>query len=162
MDAPKKISVKAIAIGVVVDIAGTFGSALLLGIVIGIILVFSSVPQGAPLAEASPAVEAVQKTGPLQVISLCLGLVWTLLGGGLAAWIAGRAPVLHGCIVGAIGLLLSVPAVIFLPQDAPLWSRIAGFALTIPAGTFGGYLVKLLSKPSASGMSPHQDKPIVP
>ena len=162
MDIPKKISVKAIAIGVVVDIGGTFGSALLLGIVIGIILVFSSVPQGAPPAEASPALEAIQKSGPMQVIYLCLGLAWTIFGGALAAWIAGRAPVLHGCIVGAIGLLLSVPAVIFLPQDAPLWSRIAGFALTIPAGTSGGYLVRLWKKPAASGMSPHQDKPVVP
>ena len=61
-----------------------------------------------------------------------------LCGSWLSAWIAGRAPFVHGGIVGGLGLAATVANLVMLPH--PLWLAIAG-----PAGVVLATLAGILA-----------------
>jgi hypothetical protein len=68
-----------------------------------------------------------------------------ICGGYITAWLAGRAPVRHAVIMGAIQTALTLIAWLSAGQggavpEAPLRNWVAIIALTIPAAWYGGTL----------------------
>jgi hypothetical protein len=88
---------------------------------------------------ALPNRAALQQNLPASIFlffytSLCL-----VLGAYVAAWIAGRAPVLHAVIMGAIEIVLTLMAMAHF-TDLPRRNFIVSVILTIPVAWIGGAL----------------------
>jgi hypothetical protein len=71
--------------------------------------------------------------------TLLFGTASTVLGGFLAARLARTLPYFNALAFGLLGLFLSALAV---DGNAPLWFKLIGFALTLPAALLGGHLAK--------------------
>jgi hypothetical protein len=72
-------------------------------------------------------------------IGLILGTLSTVLGGYLSARLAKSVPYYNALAFGAVSLLVGS----FTSAEVPLWARIVGLGLTLPAALLGGYLAKL-------------------
>jgi hypothetical protein len=70
--------------------------------------------------------------------ALILGTASTVLGGFLAARLAGTVPYFNALAFGMLGLVVSS----FTASDMPTWFEISGLALTLPAALVGGHLAK--------------------
>jgi hypothetical protein len=76
------------------------------------------------------------------------------VGGYVTAWIAGRAEVTHGVVLGGIGLVVSLAMALPMllgrvpappQQSMPVWYVVACFFSAITGPTLGGY-VRWVSK----------------
>ncbi len=136
MNNSRKINLKAILIGFFVDIGGTTLASFVYALIMGIILAV----QGVPPTE----IEAKMAQGPaVYLSSLVIGFVFTFLGGYVAGRIAKTAEVLHGGMVGVIGVLLGLALYTPLNFSAyPVGFTMVGFALAIPLALLGGYVAK--------------------
>ncbi len=121
------IKFKAVIVGAVVDNAAT----LLLMTILAGALVSTGLSEGEVLTR--------MKTMGGLLLGLILGLSCTVLGGYVAGRMAGRAEVLHGVLVAALGMIV---ALIFREGGIPVWFDIAGFVGMLPAGMAGGYLAQ--------------------
>jgi len=88
---------------------------------------------------ALPNRAALQQNLPASIFlffytSLCL-----VLGSYVAAWIAGRAPVLHALIMGAVEIALTLMAMVHF-TDLPRRNFIVSLLLTLPVAWIGGAL----------------------
>lgn len=66
--------------------------------------------------------------------------LFAVLGGYVAAWVAGRAPRAHALALGL--LMLALGAVMLLNPESPepMWSRLATVAMALPCPLVGGWL----------------------
>ncbi|MGG6268559.1 hypothetical protein ACQ4M3_29375 [Leptolyngbya sp. AN03gr2] len=126
-----KISIKAILIGLVVDIVGTLVVGMTLGFILGIGLATQSRSQ---TDFESLLNQAVLSPGFL-ILSLIVGLGFTFLGSFVAARIANRLALTHSGIVGAIAFVLGS---LYVPKEYPFWFIAASLVLTIPSALLGG------------------------
>jgi len=121
------IRIKAIVLGFVTDLGGS----LVVGIGYGVVLGISMAVKGIPPEEIATLLQ-----GPITLIpGLVFGFGFTLLGGYVAGRIAKHSEILHGGIVGLIGILLGV----LFCGSLPLWYNIISFAGVVPVGMLGGY-----------------------
>jgi hypothetical protein len=77
---------------------------------------------------------------PVMLASVAFGMVFALLGGYLAAWLAGRRPMAHGvgvAVVLAVGALVSLLGTL---GKSAIWSQVAALVLMAPSALFGGWL----------------------
>jgi hypothetical protein len=126
----KTISIKAIILGVLTDIGGTFLFSVIFGILAGIAMAV----KGITAAEMTERLEQ-----PVFLISnLVIGLIFTLLGGLVAGRIAKRSELLHGGIVGGISIIFSLT---FLSSVPVLYNAVA-LPLVIPAAVLGGFIAR--------------------
>lgn len=72
-------------------------------------------------------------------LSLILSTASTVLGGYLAARLAGSVPYFNALAFGALGLTVNL----LMSTDLPLWFMVIGFGLTLPAALLGGHIAKL-------------------
>lgn len=70
--------------------------------------------------------------------ALVLGTASTIVGGYLVARIARQIPYFNALAYGALGSLLST----LTTSELPLWFRVVGIGLTIPAALLGAYFAK--------------------
>lgn len=70
---------------------------------------------------------------------LVFGTASTVLGGYLAARLAPSVPYYNALAFGVLGLVVSM----LTSGDLPLWFKIVGFAVTLPAALLGGHIAKL-------------------
>ena len=61
-------------------------------------------------------------------------------GGYVTAWLARRSKMLHVVIMGVVQVVLTVWAMLSIPEQAPLRNWIASMVLTVPAAWCGGML----------------------
>ena len=83
-----------------------------------------------PHAEAAPGVMAA---------SIVVGVAAAVAGGYLAAWLAGRKPLLHGVAVAGV---LAAGAIVSLAGTlghGAIWSQVAALALMAPGAALGGW-----------------------
>lgn len=119
------INIKALVLGAVTDISGSLVVATILGVVMGIALAAQGIPQSEIEARAQ---------GMVLIPSLLIGFGFTVLGGFVAGRVSKSYEVMHGGIVGCIGLFFG-----FLFWAAsPLWLIIASLVGTVPMGMLGG------------------------
>ena len=125
-----KINNKAVLLGILVDIVGTFTLGLLiLGILLGIY--YSS--QEIPLDE----METYMKNDiPSLFLTIAVGLYFTFLGGFVAGRVAKSDEVLNASIVGIAGVLL----LLFFWDESLLGVNLIFLIFTIPVAMLGGKL----------------------
>jgi len=137
-DARKRSSLVAVALGFFTDI----GATMIYGIVLGIV-------SGAGLAAAgadAPTIDAiVERSAGFQLLGLTGGLVCTALGGYVAARFANHSEYANAFAVGLASLVFGEVMLLVQTQDYPLWLRLLGDALVIPAALVGGH-VRMLQK----------------
>ena len=76
----------------------------------------------------------------VMVGSIAFGMAFALLAGYVAAWIAGRRPLVHGI---AVAVLLALGAAISLLStfgSGAVWSQTAALVLMAPCAVLGGWL----------------------
>jgi hypothetical protein len=116
--------------------------AVLAGVVVAIVLIVAVEfansrmfwPAGADPNDPEKVKEviAAQPLAAFLVVLLGLG---TFVGAGLAAFLAGRAPLVHGLVVGVVFLTASIFNLASIPH--PLWFAVANLAIILPSA-YGG------------------------
>lgn len=66
--------------------------------------------------------------------------VFAVSGCYLTARIAGRRPMLHALVLGALGLVFNVAGAIALWDTAPAWYHILSLVLVMPYAWLGGWI----------------------
>ena len=127
-----RVSVKALFIGAVVDLA--------LSMVLGILAVLAW--GRIPASRGKPLTATAQASGPdtgLLLIFLIIGLSSLALGGFVAGKIAGRDHVLHGALLGAVSLAIGM---LIGGSGNPAWFTMTVVVLNIPTAIFGALLAR--------------------
>jgi hypothetical protein len=122
---PRRVSVKAVALGVAVGICGSLFFSLVASVVLGI--------AAGGKTSAQVVAETVAK---FLWVNLVAGLGLTFLGGFLAGRVAPERKVLHAAAVGLIALVLSLA----FAGGEPGWFKAISWALLVPVAVAGGLL----------------------
>jgi len=77
---------------------------------------------------------------PIMVGSITFGMVFALLGGYVAAWLARRRPLAHGVAVAAVLALGAAISLLSTLGNGAVWSQTAALVLMAPCAIFGGWL----------------------
>jgi hypothetical protein len=127
----RRISGKAVILGVLTDLGGSVAAMTAVGMIVG----SAAAAQGVPQAELDLQ---LQRPGVLAP-SLLLGLGFTALGGFVAGRIAGRSETIHGGLVGFACFVLSI---LLWPFSAPVasWYMVVSLLASVPVGLLGGHL----------------------
>jgi hypothetical protein len=126
-------TLKAVAFGVLTDLVGTTVGGIVLVVIFSSILI----GQGHTPESLGPL---LTDSGAYLVVSLAVGLSFTVLGGYVAARVANRREYWHALIVGIIVLVIGEVMVSADPTSMPLSVRIIGDLLVVPAALFGAHL----------------------
>jgi hypothetical protein len=89
---------------------------------------------------ALPNRAAIGHNLPAAVFSLAYTSACIAAGGYVTAWIARRSPIWHAVAMGIVQEMLTVWAMVSLPNEAPMRNWIATLVLTIPLAWCGGLL----------------------
>jgi hypothetical protein len=81
----------------------------------------------------------VESVGVL-LLMMAYSLLFSVLGGYVAALVAGRKEISHAFVLGVLQLIMGIVATIKLFDTAPLWWHLTFLLLLIPANVFGGLL----------------------
>lgn len=100
---------------------------------------------GADFLVRSAMPDAFGANGRTDSVPLLLGIqlyvaVFAVSGCYLAARLAGRAPMRHAMILGALGLVFNVAGMIAMWDTAPVWFHVLALALVLPYAWAGGRL----------------------
>lgn len=121
---------------IVLATLAVFGIDFVTGIVL--VAVF-----GGPIANGSEeqvknaAAALVNDPGYLRA-ALILGTASTVVGGYLVARIARRIPYFNALVYGLLSTVLST----LMTGELPVWFRVVGIGLTVPAALLGAYFGK--------------------
>ena len=88
--------------------------------------------------QVKTAVEALSRNPAYLRTALVLGTASTVVGGFLVARIARRIPYFNALAYGLLGVVLSM----LTTGDLPMWFRVVGIGLTVPAALFGAYFAR--------------------
>jgi hypothetical protein len=97
------------------------------------------------LTEQPPHGEA---SASFMVAAVLYGIVFAVLGGFVAGWIAGRRPLLHAAIVAAILALGATVSLVATLGSGAIWSQVSAIALMAPAAAAGGWLRGRMARPA--------------
>src|SRR4030042_3054503 len=130
----RRFSLKAVIIGLLVDIIGTTIIGVLIGIIAGIIIATSVV-------SPEEIGEKFSNFTVFKIVLLLNGLFFSAFGGYLAARIAKISELKHSFITGVLSVLTGILFLLIMPEMTTLdWSQIASLLLTIPFALIGGYV----------------------
>ncbi len=149
----KNISLKAIILGFLIDIAASQFIGMGVGAVVGALLGISLARNGMNPQGITTSVAFAQAitTHPLYLsASLISGLVADAVGGFAAAAFAPRAKLLNAALCGLLLTLLSV----LLMASYPLWFTAISVLLIAPVTMLGGWVRIKTEKPEATGALP--------
>jgi hypothetical protein len=123
----RRLKFKAILFGCLIDTIGT--------LVFAFAIIFALRAAGIPIDEINVRMHGFSGL----MLMLIVGLACTFIGGYAAGRTAGQAEILHGVVVGGIGLVLGL----FLREpNLPLWYEAVSFAALAPVGMAGGHLAR--------------------
>lgn len=123
------LNVRAVLIGSLVDVGGS----ILVG---GTIFALIGAISGASTPEQFTAL--LDGSMPLQLLSLVLGLLFTAIGGYVAARMVRGSERVQAFGVGAVSTVIGFTVVFASPESSPFWLQAASLILTIPAAFVGG------------------------
>jgi hypothetical protein len=128
----KHIDIRAIVLATL----AVFGIDFVTGIVL--FSVFADVVTNASEEQVRAAAVALAKDpGYLRAV-LILGTASTVVGGFLVARIARQIPYFNALAYGVLGMVLST----LTTGALPMWFRVVGIGLTVPASLLGAYFGK--------------------
>ena len=128
----KHIDLRAIVLATL----AVFGIDFVTGIVL--FSTFSDLVANATDEQVRAAAVALAKDRGYLRAALILGTGSTVVGGYLVARLARRIPYFNALAYGVLGMVLSM----FTTGELPLWFRVVGIGLTIPASLLGAYFCK--------------------
>lgn len=123
---------KAVFLGIAADLGATVLAMIMLGAFLGI----GAGAENLSDEEKRRLLEQAVQDPNYLLLGGLLGLLATVLGGYVAARVAGVAPLLNAACVGAFGVLLGI----FSLGEAPFWFGVIGLLLTPAAAIAGGVL----------------------
>jgi hypothetical protein len=124
------INSKAVLVGWGIDIAAT--TVFMTGLTIFIEVSY---------AISGEQAQDIYNSKDFLVYSLIFGLLFTLVGGYVAARLAGRKEVLHSMTVGILSILTGLACTqIGSSQEIPGWYNTISYIAAIPAAIFGGFI----------------------
>ena len=134
MTESRRISLKAVALGVLTDIVGSMLAMTIVGLIVGAVLDADGVPQ--------EALELQMHRPGFLLPGMLLGLGFTALGGFVAGRAAAKLEVTHGALVGAACLIVGI---LLRPLSAPAspWYTAVSLLGCVPLGLLGGYLAAI-------------------
>jgi hypothetical protein len=77
---------------------------------------------------------------PIMIGSIAFGMVFALLGGFVAAWLARRRPLAHGIAVAAVLALGAAISLLNTMGKGAVWSQVAALTFMAPCAVLGGWL----------------------
>jgi len=127
-------SVKAVLMGLAVDIGGTMVGILLIGVV-------AAVAMNTRGASTKELEWQLTQSSAIQVFYAASGLFMSVMGGYVAARLAAFAHLRHGLLTGLVSSALSL-ASLSIPQEnsGSLWLGALVSLAAVPCATLGGYL----------------------
>jgi hypothetical protein len=91
---------------------------------------------------------ALDESVAFQLISLAGGLALTAVGGYVAARFANHAEYATAFAVGVASLVFGEAALLAFPHNLPVWLRLLGDLLVVPAALIGGHYRFLETTPA--------------
>jgi hypothetical protein len=126
--------IKAIIVGLAIDIGGSVVGGTILVVAWGIML-------GAGGASPEEVSQYFHESSTFQWVSLSAGLAFTALGAYVAARIVNRSEYRIALMLGLCSLAFGELMLRLLAAtDYPEWSRLVGNLLVIPVALLGGHL----------------------
>lgn len=124
------------------DVTHLFGIALSAWVTILMLaLLIVGMVRSAMWALGFSLISHVTPRDPLiYAIVLMLGLISMTVGGYVAAWLDGKAPLVAAFATGAIWSCVNISAQLIAPDLVPIWYRIGAPIALILSATFGGVL----------------------
>lgn len=136
--------------------------AILAGLVVLTVVSFGIEAVADPLLmhlfpRALPDAAALSANVPARLFMTAYTLLAIAIGGYVTAWIAQRAEIAHGAVMGAIEAAFTLYVMIARPfpeaHQAPRWGWILGLVLMIPAACLGAAMrTKRTDQPVASNL----------
>jgi len=126
----RRIDWLAVAIGALADTLGTIAFSSLYGVAAAFV---------AEAQHLSTSEMEARLQRPAVIIALMvIGLSFTVLGGYVAGKVSKVRQVLHGGIVGSVGIIFALLSW----GSAPLWYNIAALVTVVPCGMLGGRIAE--------------------
>lgn len=132
------ISAKAILVGVFIDVVGCLVAGLGFTIIYGGALNAA----GVPLSEVQQRILADPSFFGVQIV---LSLPFIMAGGYAAGRLAPGREVLHSCLMGVTGIVVSLAIGRLTPSSEviePAWFYPLAYGLTVPTAVLGGYFAQ--------------------
>jgi hypothetical protein len=127
----RTIRVKAIAVGLLIDIVGGFSVGIVLSLFIAILASNDKDTSTAHLL-------AINANFYIKLVGLVGTLCFTALGGYVAARLSMPDWRSNSVAVGVISLLLGILLALWQPGITPQWKLILGLLATVPSAFIGG------------------------
>jgi len=131
----KRLSLKAVVIGCLVDWLGTLAFGLAFATGTGVMAAL----RGVSPKETELALTEWYNSIPGTVFSALYGFGFTLLGGYIAARISKADNLLPSALVGAMGILLGLVFELVFISETPKAVFILSILLSIPVSILGGF-----------------------
>ena len=128
----KHIDIRAIVLATL----AVFGIDFVTGVVL--FSVFTDLAANASDEQVRAAAVALANDRAYLRAALILGTASTVVGGYLVARIARRIPYFNALGYGVLGMVLST----LMTGELPIWFRIVGIGVTVPASLLGAYFCK--------------------
>lgn len=148
------VKIRPIVAGAVVDYLATY-----LFTILYLIFFFMKEPmeKGGPSQEAFERAVNEMLSSPEGLLALTvIGAFCTVLGGYVAARLAGADEVKHGALVGVVSLVIGALQMSAAGEgySLPYWYELAAYIVAIPAGALGGYFAQSQkeSRPGGGGV----------
>jgi len=130
----RRIDIKAVALGVLTDTGGS----LVIGAILAVVTVVVLGMNGTPKNE----IEVYLHSSIVLILGMVIGFALTVLGGFVAGRVSKKFEVLHGGIVGFIGILFGV----LFWTTLPLWYIVVSLIGIVPLGMLGGRIAEVSRK----------------
>jgi hypothetical protein len=130
-DKRRIIDIKAVALGVLTDTGGS----LVIGAILAVIIVVGLAMNGIPKNQ----IEAYLHGPIVLILGMVIGFAFTILGGFVAGRVSKKFEILHGGIVGFIGILFGV----LFWTTLPMWYIIVSLVGVVPLGMLCGRIAEV-------------------
>lgn len=132
-----KISLRAILTGGLVDVGGTYLWGLLIGAIVTSAYGLSPLPPD----QLATQLDQIFQTDPvISGVNLVVGLLFSILGGYVAARAAKQDELLNGGMSGWLGVVLGIATLVTGEYSVPLWLLLVEIVLGPAWGVVGGWL----------------------
>jgi hypothetical protein len=86
--------------------------------------------------------QAPHRAAPMSVMlaSAGFGVVFAILGGYVAAWLAQRRPIAHGLAVAGVLAVGAAASLLSTLGNGAIWSQVNALLLMAPSAALGGWL----------------------
>ncbi len=135
-----KTTVKALAIGLLVDVTGTEVGTFVAYLIFGAVWLGTGHKLEAATKLLADSILAA-------VAYLVFGLLCTMLGAYVTARLAEREKLRHALGMGFLSELISLAMILFSRDSTPTWYLMLASVLVLPAALVGGYFGTILRRP---------------